>query len=141
MTSNRYATVTLALVVVAAAATLTAGLPWEAAAFESRTDRQNSIRVDVTPLQLEPGRPARFEVRMNTHSVTLSHDMQAVSTLRDNDGNTYTPTAWSGSPPGGHHRRGTLEFPQIQGDPASIELVIRDPADGATRMFEWSLPR
>lgn len=141
MTSNRSATVTLAVVVLSAAAMLTAGLPSRASAFKSRTDRQNSIRVDVTPLQLEPGRPARFEVRMNTHSVTLSHDMRAVSTLRDNDGNTYAPTAWNGSPPGGHHRSGTLEFPQIQGKPASITLVIRDPAEGATRVFEWSLSR
>jgi hypothetical protein len=130
----------LTAALITAALLLFAGaiLP-DAFAYESKTDRSNNVRVDVKPLQLEPGQPARFEVRMNTHSVILSQDMQAASTLEDSEGNTYQSTGWQGSPPGGHHRSGTLEFPSLVGTPKSIKLVLRDAADGPFRVFEWPL--
>ena len=127
------------LIAAAALALIATGVLPQALAYESKTDRSNSVRVDVAPLQLKAGLPARFEVRMNTHSVTLSADMQAVCSLEDSDGKTYQPTGWNGSPPGGHHRSGTLEFPVLEGSPKSISLVIRDSADGPARVFEWSL--
>jgi hypothetical protein len=72
-------------------------------AYEMRSNRENRVRVDVKPVQLKPGQPARFEVRMNTHSETLGEEMVAVSSLNNNAGRVYKATAWQGSEPGGHH--------------------------------------
>jgi hypothetical protein len=82
-----------------------------------RSNRENRVRVDVKPVQLTPGQPVNFEVRMNTHSVGLNQDLLTVSTLTDDQGNEYQPTNWEESPPGGHHRTGVLEFPALEGDP------------------------
>ena len=73
-----------ALVIVAVAM----GFEVNAGAYEMRSNRENRVRVDVKPVQLAPGQPAKFEVRMNTHSETLGEDMVAVSILKVN--------TWSG---------------------------------------------
>lgn len=111
----------------------------DAGAYETKSNQQNRVRVDVRPVQLTPGHPARFEIRMNTHSENLSQDMIAVCTLKDNQGREYQPTNWEGSPPSGHHRRGILEFPALEGTSRSITLVIRDIAEVPERIFEWSI--
>ena len=73
---------------------VTMGLTVEAGAYETKSNRENRVRVDVKPVQLAPGQPARFEVRMNTHSEPLEEDMVAVSTLKDNTGRVYQAIAW-----------------------------------------------
>jgi hypothetical protein len=108
-------------------------------AYETKSNQQNRVRVDVRPVQLTPGQPAKFEIRMNTHSGNLGQDMIAVCTLKDNQGREYQPTSWEGSPPSGHHRQGVLEFPALNGASESITLVIRDIANVPERIFEWSL--
>ena len=113
----------------------------EADAYDTKSNRQNSVRVDVRPIQLHPGKPARFEVRMNTHSGDLGQDIVAASTLKDDQGRKYQPTNWQGSPPGGHHRKGVLEFPALDGAPASITLVIRQVADVPERIYKWTVER
>ncbi len=113
----------------------------EADAYDTKSNRQNSVRVDVRPIQLHPGKPARFEVRMNTHSGDLGQDIVAASTLKDDQGRKYQPTNWQGSPPGGHHRKGVLEFPVLDGTPASITLVIRQVADVPERIYKWTVER
>ncbi len=126
-----------ALVIIAMAV----GLAIEAGAYEMRSNRENRVRVDVKPVQLTPGRPARFEVRMNSHSETLGEDMVAASSLKDNAGLVYQATAWQGSEPGGHHRKGVLEFPKLEDYPESITLIIRKVANVPERTFEWSVER
>jgi hypothetical protein len=106
-----------------------------------RSNRENRVRVDVKPVQLTPGQPAKFEVRMNTHSETLGEDMVAVSSLKDNAGRVYQATAWQGSGPGGHHRNGVLEFPKLEDNTESIKLIIRKVANVPERTFEWSVER
>ena len=113
----------------------------DAAAYKTKSNKNNNVRVDVRPVQLVPGKSARFEVRMNTHSEELSYDMIAVSTLKDNKNREYQATNWIGSPPGGHHLSGVLEFPALDGSPESITLVIRLIADGSDRTFKWSVKR
>lgn len=110
-----------------------------AGAYEVQSNRQNSVRVDVQPVQLKPGQPVKFEIRLNTHSEDLGQDLIAVSALEDNNGRKYRPIDWDGSPPGGHHRQGVLAFPALDGTPASITLVIRDIAAIPARIFKWSL--
>jgi hypothetical protein len=126
-----------ALVIVAVAA----GLAVDVGAYEMRSNGENRVRVDVKPVQLTPGQPAKFEVRMNTHSETLGEDMVAVSSLKDNAGRVYQATAWQGSEPGGHHRKGVLEFPKLEDNTESITLIIRKVANVPERTFEWSLER
>jgi hypothetical protein len=115
------------------------GWPLTACAYESKSNTANGVRVEVQPLQLVPGQPAKFEVRMNMHSVDLSQDMITVTTLKDDEGRAYLPTNWEGSPPGGHHRRGILYFPTLEGKPKSLSLIIRDIASVPERIFEWNL--
>ena len=126
-----------ALVIVAVAA----GLAVNAGAYEMRSNRENRVRVDVKPVQLTPGQPARFEVRMNTHSETLGEDMVAVSSLIDNAGRVYQATAWQGSGPGGHHRKGVLEFPKLEDNTDSITLIIKGIANVPERIFMWPVER
>ena len=111
----------------------------DANAFDSKSNRENSVRVDVKPVQLASGQQAKFEVRMNTHSGNLGQDMAAVCTLKDDQGREYRPVNWQGSPPGGHHRRGVLEFPTLDGSPKSVTLVIRNIANVPERIFEWEM--
>ncbi len=117
------------------------GLVVDAAAYEVRSNQENRVRVDVKPVQLAPGQPAKFEVRMNTHSETLGEDMVAVSFLKDNAGRVYQATVWQGSGPGGHHRQGVLEFPKLEDNTKSITLIIHKVASVLERTFEWSVGR
>jgi hypothetical protein len=117
------------------------GLAVDAGAYEMRSNGENRVRVDVKPVQLAPGQPARFEVRINSHSETLGEDMVAISSLKDNAGRLYQAIAWQGSEPGGHHRKGVLEFPELEDNPESITLIIRKVAKVPERTFEWSVER
>ncbi len=120
---------------------LLVNLAVEAFAYKAQSDNQNSVRVDVRPVQLLPGKPAKFEIRMNTHSGDLSQDLVTASILKDNSGLEYRPIKWDGSPPGGHHRSGVLEFPELGYTAQSITLVIRELADVPERVFNWSIER
>jgi hypothetical protein len=111
----------------------------DAVAYETKSNKQNRVRVDVRPVQLLPGKPAKFEIRMNTHSGDLSQDLVAACTLKDNSGREYHPTSWDGSPPGGHHRSGVLEFSELGEGTESITLVIRQVANVPERVFNWSI--
>lgn len=113
----------------------------DAAAYKTKSNKQNRVRVDVRPVQLLPGKPAKFEIRMNTHSGDLSQDLVAACTLKDNSGREYHPTSWDGSPPGGHHRSGVLEFSELGEGAESITLVIREIANVPERVFNWSIER
>ena len=108
-------------------------------AYRSITSRKNGVTVDVKPLKFTSGQPAKFKVRMNTHSVELDEDMAAVTTLRDDLGREYKPLNWDGDGPGGHHRTGVLEFPALEGSPKSVTLVIRNIAKVPKRVFQWKL--
>ena len=110
-------------------------------AFRSIASRSNGVTVDVKPMQFAAGKPARFEVSMNTHSVDLGVDLIAVSTLTDDQGKEYRPVSWDGPGPGGHHRSGVLEFPVLEGTPRSVTLVIRDIAKVPERVFQWDLEK
>ena len=114
-------------------------LPTDVSAYDTKSNRENRVRVEVRPVNLTPGEPARFEVRMNTHSVNLGQDMVAVSVCKDDQGREYRPVSWQGSPSGGHHRSGILEFPVLEGNPDRVTFVITNIANVPERTFEWKL--
>jgi hypothetical protein len=115
------------------------GLETGAVAYEGKSNDANNVRVDVVPGQLRTGQGVKFEIRMNTHSVPLTQDLVAVSLLKDNQGREYHALGWSGSPPGGHHRSGTLEFSSLAKGAQSVTLYIKDIAAVPERIFTWKV--
>jgi hypothetical protein len=118
---------------------LVMGVALEAWAYERISSKKNSVKVDVVPVQLASGQQVKFDIRMSTHSVELGQDMVAVSLLKDSNGQVYRTEDWKGSPPGGHHRSGTLEFPAIKGNPGSVTLILKNIASVPQRIFTWKV--
>ncbi len=99
--------------------------------FSAQVSEKNDVEFEVRPLN-----PSQFEIDINTHSVDLAFRLEDISVLYDDLGSTYKPLQWEGSPPGGHHRSGTLTFSQVNKNAKSIKLVIDD---GAEREFDWQI--
>ena len=76
---------------------------------------------------------------MNTHSVELDQDLAAISSLNDNKGNTFQAIGWDGSPPGGHHRSGTLSFPALAPGTETVTLIIKGVGKDSERIFSWQV--
>lgn len=106
--------------------------------YETKDNAGGNVTVSVTPLSLKPGLPASFDVSFETHSVDLAFDVAQIASLTDNMGTTYTPL-WEGSPPGGHHRSGTLRFAPDLSKATSLSLSFRDVAGIPTRVFNWEV--
>ena len=136
---NRMKRFGLAQILAAVIAIVGIAIALEANAYERISNKKNGVRVDVVPVQLEFGKTAKFEIRMNTHSGDLSQDLVSVSTLKDDSGREYRPVDWQGAPPGGHHRTGVLEFPALNGNAKWVTLVIRDVANVPERIYKWNL--
>lgn len=124
-------------ILVALAIVMTTLWTVNAVAFERQSSRGNGVRVDVQPVQLLPGKPAKFKIKMNTHSVELNQDLLNISTLKDARGREYRTEKWDGTEPGGHHRSGVLSFAELAAHPGVVTLVIRDIADVPARTFTW----
>ena len=128
-----------AVILAIAAAALAFGTTSETAAYKRRSSNLNGVRVDVLPLALERGKAARFEVRLNTHSVDLSQDLTAVSFLETGNNTVLRPYRWEGSAAGGHHRRGVLHFALLPVNAEEVVLTIKDIAEVPERTFRWKL--
>ncbi|MDO8503975.1 MAG: hypothetical protein Q7S60_04800 [bacterium] len=102
-------------------------------ALVTKTDSQNDVEVQVTPKAIPEEKAIEFEIILTTHSVELSQDLVAVSSLVDQTARVYKPTSWEGSPPGGHHRSGVLRFEGIV-DTTTVILMIDV---GGERVFRW----
>lgn len=110
-------------------------------AFETQKSNSNMVIVEVKPVELVAGKPATFDIRLDTHSVDLGYDMVKAGLLRDSQERTYTPETWKGSPPGGHHRSGVLEFPTLEGNPSSVTLTLKDIGGVPERSFQWKMAK
>lgn len=104
-----------------------------------KSNDEKAVSIKVTPKDVAFGKPVRFRISMNTHSVPLDFDLAAISVLKDDRGTVFKPTGWKGSPPGGHHRSGTLSFPVLPAGTKAITLTIRDVDGVRERNFEWPL--
>lgn len=111
-----------------------------AAGLEARTSNAAGVTVKVTPKDVAPGSGTwSFAVVLDTHSRDLSDDLVKDSVLIDARGTRYSPIAWEGAPPGGHHRQGVLRFKALGPAPGAFELQIRRPGESAARVFRWNL--
>ena len=108
-----------------------------AASLAKRISDGGGVKVVATPKDVET--PVwQFEIVMDTHTTPLVEDLTRIATLSDNQGTTYRASGWKGDPPGGHHRKGILQFPAPSVRPAWIELKLQSVA-GSPRIFRWDL--
>jgi hypothetical protein len=126
-----------------------AGKSAEQDAAKPSAATQTSEGGEVTVAATWEGRSAGpvFGVAMDTHSVDLDgYDLRQLAVLRTDGGEEVRPSGWN-APKGGHHREGTLSFPEktpngspvIGPDTREIELIIHDVAGVPERRFEWKL--
>ncbi len=80
-----------------------------------------------------------FNVVMDTHTKPLSDNLAQAAVLVDEAGRRLVPVAWQGDPPGGHHRKGVLQFSQPAEMPKSIKLQINGVGGAASRTFRWAI--
>ncbi len=107
--------------------------------LEAQVDGRNFVSVAVQPVEFRRDGPVTFAVSLNTHQGDLGFDVAEIAFLEDDLGNRYLPTGWDGSPPGGHHRRGTLRFPSLAPDAGLVRLTLRNIYQIPERVFEWKL--
>ncbi|NOX33706.1 MAG: hypothetical protein GXP56_08195 [Deltaproteobacteria bacterium] len=136
MKKNKLKTVFTALIAFALA---TGGSVASVHAYNRQTNKEKSVRVDVLPVTLALGEKVVFDIRMNTHSVGLDNDIVSGSVLKDDKGIAYNAIKWNGTPGGGHHRKGTLEFPALKGNPKSVTLIIKGVSNVPERVYKWTL--
>jgi hypothetical protein len=97
------------------------------------------VTVKATYLNPKGSDGARFQVALDTHSVNLdSYDLKTISLLRDDAGNTFSPTAVENKG-SGHHRETTVSFAKFTSGTKRVELVIKDVAGVKERIFRWNL--
>lgn len=114
--------------------------PEPAPVYETQEQAGGEVTVSVTPVTLEPKQKPQFQISFETHSVDLDFDVSEIALLVDDQGNTYGLATWNGSPPGGHHRQGTLTFenplPVIV---ESVVLSLNTVAGVPDRSFQWTI--
>ena len=113
---------------------------FSAPAFVARSSDVAGIKVIVTPKALGAGVTVwEFTVVMDTHTKPLDDNLVQAAVLVDEGGRRYVPVAWQGDPPGGHHRKGVLQFSAPAGTPKWVELQITGVGGVATRTFRWEV--
>ncbi|MEK7138158.1 MAG: hypothetical protein AAB787_01485 [Patescibacteria group bacterium] len=101
---------------------------------------EGGVEVAVTPINPSSGsKEWLFKVDLTTHSVELGEDMTLVSELILDSGEVIRPTSWEGSPPGGHHRNGVLEFVGVSKTVSGLTLKIKNVGGVLEREFKWNL--
>ena len=97
------------------------------------------VRIVVTPKVFAAKSPWEFDVVMDTHTNPLDGDLTKTAVLVVDSGQKYTPLAWQGDKPGGHHRKGVLRFPAPNEQVKSFELQIQNAGADTKRVFKWTI--
>lgn len=125
--------------------TIPAGIdPFASGSPLARVDSQGAVVVEVAAPDLRAASgDISFEVSMNTHSVDLSMDLAALSTLSTDLGMVVRASRWEATR-GGHHVNGQLIFPATKDgvsilDGASRVTLSIENVDAGLRIFEWDL--
>ena len=131
---SRLITWLLSIVVTVFAASGVTAAP----ALPTQTSSQSGVTVKITPRTLAAG-TWEFEVVFDTHSQELTDDLEKTAVLVSDARASHSPLKWQGDPPGGHHRKGVVQFKPVSPMPASIELQIKRNGETAPRLFRWKL--
>ncbi|MBI3054510.1 MAG: hypothetical protein HYY77_10780 [Betaproteobacteria bacterium] len=131
---SRLSTWLLSIVVTVFAASGVTAAP----ALPTQTSSQSGVTVKITPRTLATS-TWEFEVVFDTHSQELTDDLEKTAVLVSDARASHSPLQWQGDPPGGHHRKGVVQFKPVSPMPASIELQIKRSGETAPRLFRWQL--
>jgi YHS domain-containing protein len=107
--------------------------------LKAQTDDQKSVKVKVAPRKIKLGEPVKFKITFDTHSVDLSFDPAAITSLELDNSFVLRPEEWDGAGPGGHHRSGILVFKNIPKETKTLKLTLRNVAGVPERIFVWNL--
>lgn len=107
--------------------------------LQGRTSDAAGVRVVVTPRSMVGSDKWEFDVAMDTHVKPLAEDLASAAVLIDDKGERTVPIAWQGDPPGGHHRKGVLQFTGPANPPKAFELQLINVGGAALRTFRWEL--
>lgn len=107
--------------------------------LQGRTSDAAGVRVVVTPRSMVGADKWEFDVAMDTHVKPLAEDLASAAVLIDDKGERAVPIAWQGDPPGGHHRKGVLQFSAPVNPPKAFELQLINVGGAALRTFRWEL--
>jgi YHS domain-containing protein len=107
--------------------------------LKAQTDDQKSVKVKVAPRKIKLGEPVKFKITFDTHSVDLSFDPAAITSLELDNSFVLRPEEWDGAGPGGHHRSGILVFKKIPKETKTLKLTLRNVAGVPERIFVWNL--
>ncbi len=148
MRNNRALIPLLALSLVAAACTGTAGAPASSSGGTAssgpigRTQTNEGGQVTVVATWSGPAAAATFDIKLDTHSVDLDALDFSNAVLSNDRGQTLAALPWTAAN-GGHHREGTLRF---NGDATAffagaawIELTLVGVGDIAVRTLRWEI--
>lgn len=106
----------------------------------TQTNSEGSVTVEITPVDVSAVSGVwKFKIALNTHSEELNQDLTQTIVLQDNTGKVYKPTAWEGTPAGGHHREGTLIFSSVPAKSPSISLLVKNIGGVPDRKFTWKI--
>ena len=132
---NRRSATWLALLLMTMMATMAPTVA--APPLEPRKSDAAGAQVVVTPKPIDQAAGSwDFEVVMDTHTKPLSDDLVRASELTA-DGRSYAPLGWQGDKPGGHHRKGILQFPRPAESPKAAEVRIDGIGGAGMRIFRW----
>jgi hypothetical protein len=107
-------------------------------ALPARSNSDGGVQVVVKPKIIAAGSAWEFDVTMSTHTTPLTNDLSKTAVLIDGGGRRYQPLSWQGDPPGGHHRKGVLRFPEPATQAKSFEIQIQG-VGVSTRVFQWTM--
>ncbi len=106
-------------------------------AWEPQSRSAGEVMVEATPMDLVVGKAPKFALAFDTHSGSLDFDVAKVAVLTDSQGNVSSQATWDGSPPGGHHRKGTLVFTSVLANGGKVTLVIKEVSAKEGVEFNW----
>ncbi len=99
-----------------------------------RSGEAGGVAVTV---MFNPVSPSIVDVTFDTHTVDLSFDVAATSTLTVDDGRAWTGV-WEGDEPGGHHLKGSLAFPVVPISGETMTLTFGGLPESIT--LTWTVP-
>lgn len=101
----------------------------------------NGIWVDVGGVYDRAESTLTLTIKFTTHSGSLDFQVDEIATLSINGHEVVLPVTWVGSPPGGHHRSGELNYEDLPADVKSITLQLSTKGRMGVRTFAWDLSK